>query len=355
MSSPPAPLESDQLLEPSWLLSRRRWLTAMAVGPWGLSAWPPAALARQARKEPTEAEEIAEVEAMAQKLGLGQFIHVRSRKGQFLGLGDAPKEFCEAALGICESVAAAFLQYFQEQGFKLALPKRALTVITLKDDASYRAVSGDDPGANVGGHYDLDTNRLVMFDFRPRRGAPGAPADPVDPGSQDPDRRPDPGANAELINRISLVHETTHLLSFNTGLLPREAKVPDWVSEGLAIYVELWRRTRPQVKIGAVHRPWLQVLSKAKQPNEQWIPLRDLVADDKAIWDANTQELAYAESWLLVHYLMKNEPKKFRAYLAALKDAKDDSKRMTLFEAQLGPVKTVSAQVDSYLKQRLLR
>jgi hypothetical protein len=337
MSSQPAPLEPDQLLERPWRLSRRHWLAAVAVGPLGLSAWPKPALARQADQDSTEAEEIAQVEALAKKAGLGPFIQLHSQKRQFLGMGDAPKEFCEAALGICESLAAAFVPYFQAQGFKLALPKRAMTVITLKDKSSYQAWSGDDPGAIVGGHYDLRTNRLVMFDFRPERD--------------------ELGANPEFINRMALVHETTHLLSFNTGLLSRKADVPDWVSEGLAIYVELWRPTKPKKQIGSAHDLWLPFLRTAKRPNARWIPIHDLIANDKAIWDPNTQQLAYAESWLLVHYLMKKEPKKFRAYLAAINDSKvdehekDDSERIELFESVVGPTKTVTTHVDSYLKQ----
>ncbi len=66
----------------------------------------------------------------------------------------------------------------------------------------------------VGGHYDLDTNRLVMFDFRP--------------ASDEIDLQADP----ERVNLLALVHETTHLLCFNTGMLSRQTDVPDWVSEG---------------------------------------------------------------------------------------------------------------------------
>jgi Protein of unknown function (DUF1570) len=353
MPSQPGSLDADHSLASSWGLCRRRWLFAVALGPWVLSAWPREAVARQEKPERTEAEEISQVEALAKEKGLGPFIHLRSRKGHFLGMGDAPKEFCEAALGICESLEDAFVPYFREQGFKVASPKRALTVITLKGDSSYRAWSGDDPGANVGGHYDLTTNRLVMFDFRPRREEAGGPADLVDAGSQGSDRRPNPGANAELINRISLVHETAHLLSFNTGLLSRDADVPDWVSEGLAIYVELWQRAKPPRKIGTIHGPWLQELRKTKPPSASWIPIQNLVVGDEAIWAPQTQEQAYAESWLLVYYLMKNEPKKFQAYLAALKDAKNDSKRVELFEKAVGPTKTIAAQVDRYLKKLL--
>jgi Protein of unknown function (DUF1570) len=311
-------------------LSRRSWLAA-AAGLCGIPAWPQSLTARQAQPQPGQAAEIAEVEALAKQVGLGPFIHVA--KGHFLGLGDAPKEFCEAALGICESETTAFLAYFNDnkRGFKLALPQRAMTVITLKDKSSYQAFSGDDPGANVGGHYDIKTNRLVMFDFRSRRA--------------------ELGANPELINRIALVHETAHLLSYNTGLLSREADNPDWVSEGLAIYCELWQRGKPKRQIGSINGPWLVELRKAKQPGARWLPIHDLIVDDEAIWADDTQTLAYAESWLLVHYLIKNEPEKFRTYVAGLKAATQDTNRVERFEAIFGPTKTVGEHVDRSLKR----
>ncbi len=96
-----------------------------------------------------------------------------------------------------------------------------MTVITLKDDSSFRAFIGADPGDDVGGHYDLETNQLVVFDFR--------------------DKKEDKPGNAERVNLFSLIHETAHMLCFNTGLLSRQADVPDCISEGLATFVEMWR------------------------------------------------------------------------------------------------------------------
>ena len=124
-----------------------------------------AAGAGEAGGDPGEAKEIAEVQAFARKAGLGPFSHNRTKR--FLCVGDAPDKFRGAALGIGESLAEAFLTYFRERGFNLAFPVRLSTVIALKDGASYRAYIGEDPGDLVGGHYDLDTNRLVIFDFRP--------------------------------------------------------------------------------------------------------------------------------------------------------------------------------------------
>ena len=106
------------------------------------------------------------------------------------------------------------------------------------------------------------------------------------------------------------------LLCFNTGLLSRQSSVPDWVSEGLATYVELWRNK--QTRIGEPNVPWLSYL-RVRSRQGRWIPIADLVADDKT-FDDKTLELSYAESWLTVHYLMKSPQQlpKFRAYLAGL-------------------------------------
>ena len=103
--------------------------------------------------------------AIAKKAGLGPFSN--SHTEHFLGLGDADDRFRATALKICESLAPVFLQHFRDKGFELALPKNRMTVITLKGRESYQAFTGEDPGTIGGGHYDLDTNRLVMFDFRP--------------------------------------------------------------------------------------------------------------------------------------------------------------------------------------------
>jgi Protein of unknown function (DUF1570) len=312
-------------------LSRRQWMTgalcaaSACASPIGSSvAW-----AAQGEAPRSEAQEIADVDALAKQKGLGKF--ARSRTEHFIAMGDAPQKFCDAALGICESLTVAFMGYFKEKGFKLALPKDRMTVITLKDDASYRAWAGDDPGAIVGGHYDLDTNRLVIFDFRPKR--------------------EELGVNPEQVNLRVLVHETAHMLSFNTGMLSRQAaKVPDWVSEGLATHVEVWQK-RPPKKIGSVNLPWLTPVRASRNAAGTWVPIADLVKSDDAIWDPKTQQLANGESWLLFDYLMKERLPKLRAYLEAVNKAPKDADREQLFEQHIESLKKTAEQVDRYMRR----
>ena len=95
----------------------------------------------------------------------------------------------------------------------------------------------------MGGHYELDTNRLVIFDFRPGGGPPA-------------------GANPKRINTFTLIHEATHQLTFNTGLLDRQGDVPVAVSEGLAMYAELGHDGRSV--LGMINRPRLEVVFNKK-------------------------------------------------------------------------------------------
>ena len=188
-------------------LSRRSWLIGAFLGVSGITVAPHRAWSMEKKEDASDdTQEIALVQAIAKKAGLGPFSN--SHTEHFLGLGDADDRFRATALKICESLAPVFLQHFHDKGFKLALPKNRMTVITLKGRESYQAFTGEDPGTIGGGHYDLDTNRLVMFDFRPDGEEPAVVNDP---------RR---------VNLMTLVHETTHLLCFNTGLLSRQAAVP---------------------------------------------------------------------------------------------------------------------------------
>jgi hypothetical protein len=278
----------------------------------------------------SDTAEIEQVQAIAKKAGLARFSHKST--AHFLGIGDAEARFRTDALNICESLAPVFLQHFNAKEFKLALPKNRLTVITLKSAESYKAFIGEDPGAIRGGHYDLDTNRLVMFDFRPEGEEAGVVNDPT------------------RVNRMTLVHEATHLLCFNTGLLSRQTNVPDWVSEGLATYVEMWRNK--QTKIGEPNVLRLSPLITVKS-NGTMIPIADLVASDKPFDDARTAQTAYGESWLLVHYLMKSHEQmpKFRAYLAGLASEEAAAKRVEFAEKHLGSLEKLSRDLDRYLKR----
>jgi hypothetical protein len=315
-------------------VSRRTWLARALLGlPAAYGSIRPA-FSQQVKggesNGDSDTAEIEQVQAIGKKAGLERFSHKST--AHFLGIGDANARFRTDALNICESLAPVFLQHFNAKEFKLAMPKNRLTVITLKSAESYKAFISEDPGAIRGGHYDLDTNRLVMFDFRPEGQGPGVVNDPT------------------RVNRMTLVHEATHLLCFNTGLLSRQTNVPDWVSEGLATYVEMWRNK--QTKIGEPNIPWLSHLNNVKAGGEN-IPIAELVASDKSFDDDKTAQVSYAESWLMVHYLMKSpqQTPKFRAYLAGLASEEAAAKRVEFAEKHLGSLEKLGRDLDRHLKR----
>jgi len=307
--------------QPPGVLSRRSLVKGVIAALSGLGSGPLAT--GQEGKAPgraTDAEEIAKVEKVARDAGLGPLHNTRS--AHFLAVGDAPESHLRQALDICEALGEAFLVHFRGRGFTVEYPVGRLTVIALRDQDSYAALLGEAPGKDVGGHYDLETNRLVIFDFRPQQQAIAA--------------------QAARVNLFTLVHESAHQLSFNTGILNRQADVPVCVSEGLATYVELWR---PGVKnaIGGVNRPRMEALRQAVD----WIQIGDLLADDTA-FEPKTEQLAYAESWLLVHYLLRASSRqpRFRQYLAEVPGSNKPADRTRIAEKTLGPL----AKLDHELK-----
>jgi len=306
-------------------LSRRAWIAGALLGIGGMRANPVLARNVSGLGDGSDADEIAKVKSSAAKVGL-EFLS-QSQTKHFLCLGDAPEVHCRKALDICEALAQVFLAHFRTRGFKLELPPRRMTVIALKDNVSYRAYYGEDPGPNTGGHYDLDTNRLVVFDFRPERA--------------------DLAANPVRVNLLTLVHETAHQLTFNTGLLDRSSDVPAGISEGFATYVELWQ---PKVRggLGTTNGPRLQAFIDSRQAGEPWIPFAELLADDRAFENAKTEQLANAEAWLLVHYLVKSQARlpKFRAYLDKVRQDGGKTKRIELAEKELGSLKNLDRDVS---------
>lgn len=243
--------------------------------------------------------------------GLGAFRTAET--GSFVGVGDAPAAFMDESLAACEALAADYRKLFGKRGFDLTAPAEKLRVVVLSSSKAYAAFDRtEDPGSEVGGHYDLTDNYQVTFDSRVgAKGPPGA---------------------AERVNSFTLVHETTHQLTFNTGVLDRAGDVPVAVSEGLATFAETWR-PRGRGEIGQVNRFRLDARRGAR-----WIPVARLLAEDGLFEAEATQNAAYAEAYLLAHWFLKDPGRtaKYVAYLAALRKNADPKRREAMAAEHLG-------------------
>jgi hypothetical protein len=296
-------------------ISRRSWLVGTLAAS-ALGAVPP-------QKNPR----LEAIRAQGRKAEMEGFDE--SESAHYVGIGDARKQFREDALDICEAVAADYRKHFGDKGFELEFPKEKLTVVILMGPKSYAMFEGGFIDAAIGGHFDLNENRLVMFDFR----GPGAnPRSPV----------------PEQDNTLALVHETIHQLTFNTGLLDLKADVPLCVSEGLATYGETWR-PRHKGEIGSINVRRRKGLDLARQQGVKWIPLAALIADDRLIDDPKTQQVAYAESWMFAHKMLRDPAKlpKFRAYLDALRQKPDPKRRVELATTHLGDLDKLDKEIRS--------
>lgn len=313
-------------------IGRRAWLkSGAAVLIAGLS---PALRASPPQGEPLTPDDQKAVDAVRQRAAKAKLGPLEVRWTEhFVGVGDAPpQDYIVQALLRCEAFSKDFLDHLARQGFTLKYPPRRMVVVAMKDAASYQAYSGEERGVAVGGHYDLETNQLVVFDFRPEQG--------------------ELATGARRVNTFTLIHETAHMLCYNTGLLPHGRDIPNAISEGLATYAELWMPPRPRERsaIGRLNHDRLKVFDRA---GAEWIPIDRLLTDDDVFRDPDLVHAAYAESWLLVHHLMQRPGSlaKFRAYLAGFPPDDGKGDRRAYAASMLGSLRDLDAEVRRHARR----
>ena len=273
-----------------------------------------------------EARAIQAVKGRAQAAGIGPLKSRTTRR--YLGLSDAEGEFQKRALELCEDLATDYFDHFKKKGFDPALPASRMVVILLKDPAEFAAFLGAPVENAVGGIYDIEANRLVIFDNRARQAA----------------------GKLERANSISLFHEATHQLTYNTGLLDREGDVPTAISEGFGVYGEV-RRPGGSIKIGDPNRerfPVLKPIGTARGP--AWLPVSRLLADDD-LFEGKDEDQAYAQAWLLVSHLLKTPARlpQFRDYLKAIKPRRDKMHRLDDARAAFGDLDALDKELKKAL------
>ena len=194
-------------------IGRRSRLVAVGDG-WLRSPW--AGCPRRAPRAPgaqaevaTADEErvVAAVREKAKKAGLGTF-EVRWTE-HFLGIGDAPPTLHRAEASRSASLLAKdFLDHFREHGFHVELPARRMTVVALKDAASYQALQRGTAA----------TGRRRAL--RPRHQPAGRSSTSAGSSRTRPVRTP------KRVNTFTLVHETAHHALLQHGAAHRRGRHP---------------------------------------------------------------------------------------------------------------------------------
>lgn len=254
---------------------------------------------------PLNADELAA--ALQEELG-AKFEIVRTKR--YIIATSAGKPYAEWCGRMLERLQTAFLAFAKRLELELHEPQQPLVVIVFATSAEYAEYATRDAGPSVAqtiGYYSARTNRILLADLT-RTGGEDAPRN-----ASEMQRRL---ANRQ-VNVATVVHEATHQLAFNCGLQTRYADNPMWLSEGLAIYCEApdlaggggWRT------IGRVHAGRLAQFRDYLQTRRRPASLASLLVSDDRFRDPATAPDAYAESWALTYFLIRERPEQYARYL----------------------------------------
>lgn len=218
--------------------------------------------------------------------------------------------------GRFEDLYRSFVHYFSVRGFQIGEPPCPLIgIVSPSRDAFVRYAAGHGGpagalGEEVLGYYDLDSNRVLLYDAG---------------GDRDDWQQ----------NAAVAIHEATHQTAFNTGIHSRFAPPPCWVAEGLATMFEapgVYNSRTYMRQADRINAGWLQQFRQAAAAGPQRAPsgtaaqpwsawsvrqpelLEDLIASDR-MFQVRPRE-AYAEAWALTFYLVETQREKYAEYLA---------------------------------------
>ncbi|HET9064127.1 MAG TPA: DUF1570 domain-containing protein, partial [Candidatus Binatia bacterium] len=156
-------------------------------------------------------------------------------------------------------------------------------------------------------------------------------------------------------NASTTIHECVHQLSFHMGLLRADADTPHWLSEGIATLFE--SSLRGEVRDPGATNPERLATFRIARRTDRMIPLADLLASDGAFFSAAHPQ-AYAQSWVLTSFLLRERPAALRDYMAVVRGRRaeegttiDRAMRLRDFRAAFGEdlasfERSLSAYVD---------
>jgi len=295
-----------------------------------------------------EAKELGE--AVLKELPPGFRVHTTAHYVICYNTSTAYAEWCG---GLFERLHRAFTNFWTRKGLDVKDPPGPMVALVFADKASYRRYAVNELGDAVDSiiaYYNLNTNRIVMYDLTgvqadraaaPRRGN----AAEINASLARPEA-------ANLV--ATIVHEATHQIAYNCGVQTRLADVPVWLSEGIAMYFETpdLSGSRTWRGVGAINRNRLDQFRRYSRTRPA-DSLHKLLSTDDRLQQPEGVLDAYAESWALTYYLIRQRPKDFVAYMKALAAKSPGLKetpeeRIQLFEQHFGSVKRLD---EDFMRQ----
>ncbi len=272
----------------------------------------------------------------------------RVDSNHFLAIGNTTLEFTKARLHNCEMIYPMFVNHFRKRGFPVREPGVRLLVAVFDSQEGFEAWIGQKVPAAITGLYHFKSNTLVIYDFAGNRmvreirkqGKEISRRLPTDlqrtQFSEGLSMRVDVARGD--VNVSTVMHEVAHQLSFNCGMLNREASVPLWLAEGLACYCEPTVNGGSWQGIGEPNPNRTAELVAPVRGRREFIPLKVLLTDDNVIRSGGVDQiiLGYSQSWALFRMLMEEQPEQLRDYLSEIYYEKTDERRLDDFTAAFG-------------------
>ena len=203
---------------------------------------------------------------------------------------------------------------------------------------------GVEPGTMIA-HYSQMTNRVALYDLTFDLGVPEKERMLKEVLKQ----------RAAIPMVATIIHEGTHQLMFNRGMQTRLGDVPLWLNEGMANWFETpdlrngkgWRRPG---KVNVDRLFQFKKYLKARPSNS----LQTLIETDDRCRGEGALD-AYAESWALMHFLLKRRKKDFRSYLQAVSGKSpgapvDAETRLAEFIQHFGDLKKLDKAFLKYVQ-----
>jgi hypothetical protein len=251
----------------------------------------------------------------------------------------------EERLALLEQVYESFLLKFYSRGIQLDIPQERLMVVLFNDYAMFKdySVSLSPELASAAGFWSPTTNISVFFDhgtveeFQVLRDVAKNVHEAADDARRSGIRNVGSVVRfartldvlvqvAQESSDIEVVsHEATHQMAGNTGLFPRDVRVPSWAHEGLATYFEA-PNDSAWAGIGAVNEQrleWYRALASDREHSN----IDFIVGDQVFDYAGNHATLlhAYGQAWALTHFLLENHLDKFMEYYRRLGEFPPDT------------------------------
>jgi hypothetical protein len=253
--------------------------------------------------------------ALAAELPAGFQIH---RTAHYVVAFNTSRAYARWCGGLFERLYGALQNFWTRRGLKLHDPPFPLPAVLFSSASSYRRYALPELGdatRSIVGYYSLRSNRMNSYDLTGvqalrRAGGRRGSITEINRMLLHPDAEP-------LV--ATVIHEATHQITFNCGLLKRYTDVPLWVSEGMAVYFETpdLRSAKGWRGIGQVNRARLETF-RGYLPRRPRDSLVQLITDDQRFRNVKTAPAAYAEAWALNDFLIRRHIDRYAKYLSKL-------------------------------------